>query len=119
MTHYKIRITGQIKESQVGTFYKSLCLIPSVTVYVTVKKLFDTCTAPGWLENALLSMGGCTFGIYLMEQILREQGYFVQEFLAVVLTEIPATLLYVGLVLGVGYAITWLLKRVPGINKLI
>lgn len=54
-----------------------------------------------------------------MEQILREQGYFVQEFLAVVLTEIPATLLYVGLVLGVGYAITWLLKRVPGINKLI
>lgn len=119
MTHYKIRITGQIKESQVGTFYKCLCLIPSVTVYATAKKLFDTRAVPGWLEKVILSIGGCTFGIYLMEQILRERGYAVQEFLAAGLTEVPATLLYVGLVLGAGYVITWLLKRIPGINKLI
>lgn len=119
MTHYKISLTGQLKESQVGTFYKSLCLIPSVTVYVTAKKLFDTHTVPVWLEKGILSVGGCTFGIYLIEQILRERGYAVQDFLAQWLTEIPATLIYVALVTAVGYGIIWLLKRIPGVKKLI
>lgn len=119
MTHYKISLTGQIGESQVGTFYKSLCLLPSVTVYATVKKLFESRSVPRWLEKTVLSVGGCTFGIYLIEQILRERGYFVQEFLAKWLTELPATLAYVALVLVLGYGVIWLLKRIPGVNKLI
>jgi surface polysaccharide O-acyltransferase-like enzyme len=119
LTHYKICLTGQMKESQVGTFYKSLCLIPSVTVYATVKKLFDTHPVSGWLEKGILSVGSCTFGIYLIEQILRERGYAVQEWLAQWLTEIPATLIYVGLIAAAGYGIVWLLKRIPIVKKLI
>lgn len=119
MTHYKISLTGQLKESQVGTFYKSLCLIPSAAVYATMKKLFDTHTPPQWLKRSILSVGGCTFGIYLIEQILRERGYSVQEFLAKWITQIPATLIYVALVLTAGYMIVWVLKRIPGVKKLI
>lgn len=119
MTHYKICLTGQMKESQVGTFYKSLCLIPSVAVYATMKKLFDRCTPPQWLQKGILSVGGCTFGIYLIEQILRERGYKVQTFLSKWITEIPATLIYVTLVLIVGYVIVWILKRIPGVKRFI
>lgn len=119
MTHYKICLTGQLKESQVGTFYKSLCLIPSVTVYATVKKLFDTHPVSGWMETGILAVGGCTFGVYLIEQILRERCYAVQEFLARWLTEVPATLIYVGLIVAGGTCIVWLLKRIPGVKKLI
>ena len=119
LTHYKITLTGQIKESQVGTFYKSLCLLPSMAIYATMKKLFDTHTPPQWLRKMILSLGGCTFGIYLIEQILRERGYRVQEWMAAGLTQIPATLTYVALVLLVGYGIVWLLKRIPGVKKLI
>lgn len=119
MTHYKIQLTGELKESQVGTFYKSLCLIPTVAVYATVKKLLATHPAPHWLERCILSVGGCTFGIYLIEQILRERGYFVQAFLAQWMPELLSTLLYVALVVALGYAITWVVKRIPGLRKLI
>ena len=96
-----------------------LCLIPSVAVYATMKKLFDRCTPPQWLQKGILSVGGCTFGIYLIEQILRERGYKVQTFLSKWITEIPATLIYVTLVLIVGYVIVWILKRIPGVKRFI
>lgn len=119
MTHYKIRLTGELGESQVGTFYKSLCLIPTAAVYTTVKKLLAAHPAPKWLETCVLSVGGCTFGIYLIEQILRERGYFVQAFLAQWMPQLLATLLYVVLVVAAGYVITWVAKRIPGLRKLI
>lgn len=119
MTHYKLELTGQRSESQVGTFYKSLCLIPSVTVYATVKALLARLTPPKWLEKAILSVGSCTFGIYLIEQIVRERGYGIWEFLVNYMPRLLATGIYVILVGTFCYGIVWVAKRIPVIKKLI
>lgn len=119
MTHYKITLTGEVAESRVGTFYKSLCLIPTVSVYVTLKKLTDGRQFPKWLERIVITAGSCTFGTYLMEQILRERGYFICDWLAKTLSQVPATMIYVLLVTVTGMAVVWLIKRIPGVGKLI
>lgn len=115
MTHCKILRTGQLSESQVGTFYKSLCLIPTAAVYATVKKL----TCPKWLEKAAVTVGSCTFGIYLIEQIIRERCYPVRDAMALWLPELAATLIYTALVLAAAFCVIWMLRRIPGIKRLI
>lgn len=119
MTHYKILLTGQLGEGQVGTFYKTLCLIPTVTVYATVRWVFSRWTVPGWLETGIVTLGSCTFGIYLIEQIPRERGWRLRDLLIRWLPDIPAILLYVTLVLAVCFVIVFLAKKLPGVKKLI
>lgn len=119
MTHYKICLTGQIGEGQVGTFYKSLCLIPTVTVYATVRKLTAHRSLPATAEKLITTLGSCTFGIYLIEQILRERGWPIRDLMAPWMPDILSTLLYVGLVLMAGACITWVAKQIPGLKKLI
>lgn len=116
MTHYKIVLTGQLLESQVGTFYKSLCLLPAAAVYVTAKKLTQ---APRWLEKALVTVGSCTFGIYLIEQIIRERGYPIRELICRWMPDLLATLVYVGLVVIAGFCLIWIAKRLSGVERLI
>lgn len=115
LTHYKIIQTGQLGEGQVGTFYKSLCLIPTAAVYATVKGL----KVPRWLEKPVATLGGCTFGIYLIEQILRERGYPVRDAMARWLPDIPATLVYTALVLAAAFCVIWAVRKLPGAKRLI
>lgn len=119
MTHYKIQLTGQLREDQVGTFYKCLCLIPTVTVYATVKKGLSAVRLPQWGQKVIVTLGSCTFGVYLIEQILRERGYKVWQVMAQWLPRLPATFIYVGLVVATATCVTLVAKRIPGLKKLI
>lgn len=113
MTHYKITLTGQLGEGQVSTFYKSLCLLPTAAVYATAKRL------PKLPEKFVTTVGGCTFGIYLIEQIVRERGYRVYDLMCRFLPDIPAILLYTAMVVAFCFCLTWVAKRIPGLKKLL
>lgn len=116
MTHYKITLTGQLGEGQVGTFYKSLCVIPSAAVYATAKQVREL---PEWLSKLVITLGGCTFGIYLIEQIIRERCYKLHDLMCLCVPDILATLIYTAFVVAVGFCLTWIAKRIPGLKKLI
>lgn len=116
MTHYKITLTGQLGEGQVGTFYKSLCVIPSAAVYATAKQVREL---PEWLSKLVITLGGCTFGIYLVEQIIRERCYKLHDLMCLCVPDILATLIYTAFVVAVGFCLTWIAKRIPGLKKLI
>lgn len=119
MTHYKIQLTGELAENKVGTFFKSLRMIPTVTVYVTVKKAMASVHLPKWGEKMVVSLGSCTFGIYLIEQILRKETYWLRDALARWMPDIGATLLQVVWVMVLGWGIVWVLKRLPVLRKLL
>lgn len=116
MTHYKITLTGQLGEGQVGTFYKSLCVLPAAAVYATAKRVK---ALPKWLEKPVITVGSCTFGIYLIEQIVRERGCKLCDLMCLYIPDILATLIYTGFVVVICFCLTWIAKHIPGLKKLI
>lgn len=116
MTQYKIDLTGQISEAQAGTFLNCLCAVPTIAVYTTIQRVRHL---PLALERLAVTLGGCTFGVYLVEQILRELGHPLWDGMCLWLPELFATLLYVGLVVAVGTCGIWLLRKIPAIRWLI
>lgn len=124
MTEYKLNYIHQLSEARVGTFFKMLICIPAATVFLTCRKLFDTSDGTGitlhpGVEKLMLSMGSCVFGVYLVEQIFRNLFY---DFGMVMVDHLPnfvATLIYCVVVFLAAYLVVLVLKRIPGLKKLL
>lgn len=116
MTQYKINLTGQISEAHTGTFWKCLCALPAMAVYTAVQRVRHL---PLPAERLAVAVGGCSFGIYLVEQILRERGYPLRYWMCLWMPELIATLVYVGLVVAVGACVIWPLRKIPLIRRFI
>lgn len=116
MTCYKIKLTGEVDEGRVGTFYKSLSIFPAAAVYASARKLKRI---PQRLGKMICAMGECTFGVYLIEQILREEGYPICDWMSLGIPQLLATLIYTAAVVVIGMMIVGILKLIPCINKLI
>ena len=59
-------------EGSVSTFYGAFRPIQVVFVFLLVRKLLENRKFPLVFEKVVVSIGKCTFGIYLIEQALRE-----------------------------------------------
>lgn len=102
-------------------YMMSLVLVPCVTLYITAKKLFHRVTAK-WIGTILTSVGGCTFGIYLIHgQLLREPTarIFSQIFHAPELHIMIWHMLVCLDVMLIAFALIWVLRRVPFVRKLL
>lgn len=119
MTQYKIDVVRQLSEARVGTFFKTLICIPAVTVFLTFRKLFEDVDFHPGVEKLILSMGSCVFGIYLLEQIGRSVFYDTGMFLVDHLPNFVATLIYCVIVLLGTYLVVFVLKKIPGLKRLI
>ncbi len=119
MTVYKIRLTGDASEANAQTFYETLLCLPVFAIFYTARFLSLHLRAPGWLRRVILTLGGCAFGIMLWEGILRYELDFVYLRLAEHIPGFLACLAWVAAVYLCGAAITLVLKRVPGINRLL
>lgn len=64
--------------------------------------------------------GGGTFGIMLMENVIRQEteSHFY-SLLSVIPFEMTSCFIWVMEILLIGATITWILKLIPGIRKMI
>ncbi len=65
VTHYNNSLTGEFPQ----TYMMSLVLLNCITLYITAKKLAPLCKFEK-LNNFVISIGRCTFGIYLFHGLL-------------------------------------------------
>ena len=119
MTQFKIDYVHRLSEAQVGTFFKMLICIPAATVFLTFRKLFEDAHFHPGVEKLFLSMGSCVFGIYLLEQISRNLLYPVGMVMVDHMPNFVATFFYCILVLLSTYLVVFVLKKIPGLKKLI
>ena len=72
------------------------------------------------LSRALTELGGCAFGIYLVQDwLIAQSRYRLFEPLRGVLPAFLSALLWEIAVFAAALVIAWLLKRVPGLKKLL
>lgn len=115
MTQYKANITGELTEE----FYNSLILVPTVSCYYCCKWLFMNYKLNAKTYRIIQFIGRTTFGVYLVEGILRDRMLFVYYNLNKYLPSIPACFLYVLVTLSVGVIIIAVLRQIPLLRKFI
>ena len=71
------------------------------------------------LGNIISTIGPCSFGIYLLSDLLISNFQFVFEFFDRYIPSLLAVLIQEIWIFGVGFLITYLLRKTPGIRKIL
>ena len=94
-------------------------VVYALTIFALVRFFCRRRNMPERLARLVCFAGAGTFGTYLMEPQLRECFYPTYRALAPVIHAYPAAFVWVGICVLAGILVSNLLKRVPGLGKLI
>lgn len=109
--------SGMYSERFIGIFV----LVQAVAMFYYAKYQSIKCTVscPIWLQKGILCIGSCTFGVYLLEEILRTDLERIFQYLCPPVPLLLACNIYVLAVVVIGTLVVLALKQVPGIRKLL
>ncbi len=113
MTWYHTYLFGEASQR----FHNALIAIPTLTAFYCAKLLFMKKNIPAGIQKAIQFVGGTTFGIFLLETMLRERTMIVFEKLQPIIHTMPACLVWVFAACAVGVLITAVLKRLPTLGR--
>lgn len=118
-SHYYCLVTGNWNESSGQVFFNNLVFLPSATIFCITKLYFHKSEIPNKMKSIISAVGDLTFGIYLLEPIYRRFAEPVYFFLEPVCGSFFACIMWILAACICGGLITYLMKELPGINKLI
>lgn len=123
MTYYKAGITGECNEVVSQDFLNSFTLINCAAIYVTCQYIFSHAAVTDWLAKGIKSIGGATFGIYLIHIFVMREIYELGLLTALTeslnINHMISVLIYTTAIFIVSYLITLLMKKVPGLKRLV
>lgn len=116
LTTHRMNLTG---DKTAETFHSVLIIFPVAAVYFTIKYLCDKHELPNMFRNMVTAAGSTVFGIMLLEDILRKEEMGIFECLRPVVGIFAACVIWVTVVVVTGGVITWVLKHIPVLNRLL
>ena len=119
MTNFRAEITGECIESVSQVFHNSLIAIPTYTIYFSGKLFFMKKQIPQKIQKVICLVGSTTFGIYLLERMLRTETKVVFTTLRPMIRTMPACLIWIAVAFLLGFVITLVLKKIPIIGRYI
>ena len=115
LTEYDYYLFKGWNESGLSAFI----ILPTIATFYITKYIFDHTAIPATLRNFLCALGSCTFGVYVLECYIKT---FIGPFLQRLLAGLPYTvenMLYIILIMFAGCAVTYILKKIPVVQKLL
>lgn len=100
-------------------FMNCLLCFPVFAVYALVHQLIEKHPVGEKTGKLISTLGGCVFGTYLIEGILRRELLPLYNFLEPKIHVLPACLVWVVAVVILGMGITWGIKKLPVFRKLL
>lgn len=119
LTWYRGLLIGEISEWGNGIFITGLAVIPTFTIYVTIKWVCGLINFNVKTEKILVTLSSLTFGIYLLEERFREGMVNIDITLAPVIGWMPACFVWILFVFICSGAVTFCLKKIPGIKRIL
>lgn len=97
--------------------------VNAATIFVTFQYLADHAKISGMVQKAICSLGGCSFGVYVLHNMFIIKTTMFGKFLHgfrdwLHMNDMVSGLLSTGCVFMMCYVVTLLLKRIPLIKKL-
>lgn len=124
MTHFQIIVTGVCSENQSQTFFGCFTMVNVTTIYLFTKYLFTVWSVPSRIRAVISSLGGASFGIYLVHLFFlnlfpvapRLWGLLEKTMGA---NSMLAAFLICFVVMGMSYIATLIMKKMPILKTLI
>lgn len=66
-----------ITENQLQVFHSNFIIVNCITIFITIKYLFNNIKLKNFVKKLILSLGECTFGVYLIHILFMESKYSV------------------------------------------
>lgn len=101
------------------SYQKSLIVFPVFAIYASVHMYIVKHPLTPFWEKWIGSMGGCVFGAYLLEGILRHALSPLYEVLEPHIHVLPACMIWVIAVVLCGLMLTWVLKKIPVLGRIL
>ena len=119
LTQYRCYIIGEWEENSSQKFFECFIFVPAITVYLASKQFFDTHSINKVVKRGIEIAGTCSFGVYLFEYIYRVRTEKIFHFLSSFFPVLPACLIWIFCACSMGIIITYVLKKIPLVKKLI
>lgn len=119
MTHYRCTLLNDWKGSTAEFFFGTTIFLPTAAVFYAAKCWFSWHSVGERTGRWLTMLGGTTFGIYLIEQICRNETRFIFLKLRPLLHSLPACWIWIGAACLLGAVIVLAVKQIPGVKKFI
>ena len=119
LTYHSCTIIGEWQEATCQTFFNTFIIIPTGTVYLGIKMLFMKKTFSETIIKIITVVGSCTFGIYLLEQIYREETIDIYWNLTDTIGSYCASIVWITCAFFIGLVVTIVIRSIPYMKKLI
>lgn len=119
MTWIRASNVGELSEFGNGLFLTGLTAIPAVTVYCGLKYFSMHHLINKTILQILQWISRDVFTIYLIEERVREMTEGIDELLIPVIGWMPSCFVWIFCIMIICIAIAEILRRIPGIKKLL
>ena len=121
MTYYMHGVTGVCDEDSSQMFHSTFIVLPCIAIYIAVKFLAERHVFSDVMRRCIVSLGSCTFGIYLLHVVVKKYlsglwRVFRHDWQ---MNKMLAALLFCTVVFVICYGMTWVLKKMPGVKKIV
>ena len=117
-TYLRAGQTGSLSQDYV----QLLDYAAAMAAFLLIKRL-TTFTLPGLCRGRaarwICAVGALTFGIYLLDPFLKLAAWGPYNRLISFLPTLPVSLLWCFVSMAAGGAITWILRKIPGVRRLL
>lgn len=122
MTYYKGIITGVFTEKDSQAFHGSFVYLNCIAIFMLIRLLYENAKINDLLKRIIISLGSCTFGIYLWHMIIKKQDFFdiyLKRLRDLGLNNMIATMIMCFVVMFITYMITLIQSKIPILKKLV
>lgn len=122
LTYYKSIVTGVLSESESQGFHMTYVVINCITLFITVKYVVNHVKVPALIEKIILSLGSCTFGIYLWHAWFKSLPIYdriLDKLHHTGLNYMLSIWIVCLLLMLVSYLITLIMSKIPVVRKLV
>lgn len=115
------RVTGICDENSSQRVHSTFIVLPCIAIYIAVKFFVEHRVLSNVARKIITSIGSCTFGIYLLHVVVKKYlsglwRVFRHDWQ---MNKMLVAMLFCAIVFVICYRMAWVLKKVPGIKKVV
>ncbi len=123
MTYLKGQIDGFLTESDSQTFFGNFILLNAIFIYIITKYIYTNHNILHKFDNLFLSVGKCSFGIYLIHVFVLENFSFIYHIFCFLknlgINSMISCFIYCFIIMCCSYFSTLIISKIPIIKKIV